>query len=154
MQCPIKFCINEREMRWSSRLESVRKDVECYFGRLKARFRILQSHHQHKVDNIFVASSILHNMNLVHDGLDAAWKDPANWETPEDEDDRDIRESRERLRMRGRMIQPDMVIAVENNRRVVIEDIEDLEDASYVEFRKRLIDHYIYSSDNNLVEWI
>ena len=47
-----------------------------------------------------------------------------------------------------------MVIAVENNRRVVIEDIEDLEDASYVEFRKRLIDHYIYSSDNNLVEWI
>ena len=93
-------------------------------------------------------------MNLVHDGLDVAWKDPANWETPEDEDDRGIRESRERLRMRGRMIQPDMVIAVENNRRVVIEDIEDLEDASYVEFRKRLIDHYIYSSDNNLVEWI
>ena len=82
IQCPIKFCTDESELRWSSRLESVRKDVECYFGRLKARFRILQSntlfHHQHKVDNVFIASSILHNMNLVHDGLDIAWKNPAN----------------------------------------------------------------------------
>lgn len=116
MQCPIKFCINDRELRWTSRLESVRKDVEYFFGRLKARFRILQSnilfHQQHKVDNVFVASSILHNMNLVHDGLDVAWKDPANWETPEDKDDTDIRESRERLRMRGRLVQADVQLPV------------------------------------------
>jgi hypothetical protein len=93
-------------------------------------------------------------MNLVHDGLDIAWKDPANWETPEDEDDIDIRESRERLRMRGRLVTADVVLAAENIRRVVVEDIEDLEDASYIDFRKKLIDHYIYSSDNSLVEWI
>ena len=158
MQCPIKFCTYEKELRWSARLESVRKDVECYSGGLKARFRILQSnilfHHQHKVDNVFVASSILHNMNLVHDGLDVAWKDPANWESPEDEDDHDIRDSRERLRMRGRLVQPDIELGVENGRRVVVEDVEDLEDDSYIELRKKLIDHYIYSSDNNLVEWI
>ena len=158
MQCPIKFCTNQSELRWSSRLESVRKDVECYFDRLKARFRILQSnilfHHQHKVDNVFVASSILHNMNLVHDGLDIAWKDPANWETPEDEDDTDIRESRERVRMRGRLVTADVVLVAENIRRVVVEDIEDLEDASCIDFRKKLIDHYIYSSNNSLAEWI
>ena len=41
MQCPIKFSTNENELRWSTRLESVRKDIECFFGRLKARFRIL-----------------------------------------------------------------------------------------------------------------
>jgi hypothetical protein len=93
-------------------------------------------------------------MNLVHDGLDVAWKDPANWESPEDEDDHDIRDSRERLRMRGRLVQPDIELGVENGRRVVVEDVEDLEDDSYIEFRKKLIDHYIYSSDNNLVEWI
>ena len=124
MQCPIKFCTNERELRWASRLESVRKDVECYFGRLKARFRILQSnilfHHQYKVDNVFVASSILHNMNLEHDGLDVAWKTQANWETPEDEDDVDIRESRERLRMRGRLVQADVQLEAENDRRIVV----------------------------------
>ena len=158
MQCPIKFRTNESELRWSSRLESVRKDVEYYFGRLKAGFRILQSnnlfHHQHKVDNVFISSSILHNMNLVHDGLNIAWKDPANWETPEDEDETDIRESRERLRMRGRLVTADVVLAAENIRRVVVEDIEDLKDASYIDFRKKLIDYYVNSSDNNLVEWI
>ena len=93
-------------------------------------------------------------MNLVHDGLDIAWKDPANWKTPEDEDETVIRESRERLRMRGRLVTADQVLAAENMRRVVVEDIKDLEDASYIDFRKKLIDHYVYSSDNNLVEWI
>lgn len=64
---------------------------------------------------MFVASSILHNMNLVHDGLDVAWKDPANWESPEDEDDTDLRKSRELLRMRGRLVYLDMVMQEEND---------------------------------------
>jgi Plant transposon protein len=158
MQYPIKCCTNVNELRWSTRLESVRKDVECFFGRLKGRFRILQSnilfHHQSKVDSVFIASSILHNMNLEHDGLDVAWKDPANWETPEDEDDVDIRESRERLRMRGRLVQSDIEISGEDDRRVVVEDLDNVEDVSYSDFRKQLIDHYIYCSDHDLVEWI
>ena len=160
MQCPIKCCTNEGELRWSTRLESVRKDVECFFGRLKARFRILHSHilfqHQSKVDNVFVASSILHNMNLVHDELDVAWKDPLNWETPDDEDDTDIREARERLRSRGRLMHPDAVIAIKDNeeRNIVVEALDNYEDATYVQFKKQLIDHYIYCSDNNLVEWV
>jgi hypothetical protein len=160
MQCPIKCCTNVNELRWSARLESVRKDVECFFGRLKARFRILHSNilfqNQQKVDNVFVASSILHNMNLVHDELDVAWKNPLNWETPDDDDDKDIREARERLRMRGRLVHPDAIVAVENNddRNIIIEDLENAEDATYSEFRKQLIDHYIYCSDNNKIEWI
>ena len=74
-------------------------------------------------------------MNLVHDGLDVAWKDAANWETPEDEDGKDIREGRERLRMRGRLVQQDNDVVVENERRVIVEDVEDMEDAPYIEFR-------------------
>ena len=46
-----------------------------------------------------------------------------------------------------------MVIEVQNICRFLVEDIEGLEDASYIEYRKKLIDHYIYSSVNNLVEW-
>ena len=56
--------------------------------------------------------------------------------------------------MRGRLVTADVVLAAENIRRVVVEDIEDLKDASYIDFRKKLIDHYIYSSDNSLAEWI
>jgi hypothetical protein len=63
-------------------------------------------------------------MNLVHDGLDVAWKDPANRETQEDEDDTDIRESRERLRMRGRLVQADVQLPVEHERRIVVEDVK------------------------------
>lgn len=160
MQCPIKCSTNEHELRWSTRLESVRKDVECFFGRLKARFRILHMrilfHQQHRVDNIFISSSILHNMNLVHDELDVAWRNPLNWETAEDEDDCDLREGRERLRMRGRLVSPD-AIAEEvndfNNRNIVVEN-DDYADESYYDFRKILIDHYIYCSDHDLLEWI
>lgn len=162
LQCPIKCCTNERELKWSTRLESVRKDVECFFGRLKARFRILHMrilfHHQRKVDNVFISSSILHNMNLVHDELDIAWKNPLNWETADDEDDRDLRDARERLRMRGRLVNPDAIAEVVNvvhERNVVVEnDDDDIADASYIDFRKQLIDHYIYCQNKDIIEWI
>jgi hypothetical protein len=105
---------------------------------------------------VFVASSILHNMNLVHDELDVAWKDPLNWETPEDEDDTDIREARERLRSRGRLMHPNAAVEVQNNeeRNIVVEALDDYEDVSFAQFRKQLIDHYVYCSNNSLVEWI
>lgn len=162
LQCPIKCSTNENELKWSTRLESVRKDVECFFGRLKARFRILHMrilfHDQHKVDNVFISSSILHNMNLIHDELDVAWKNPANWETAEDEDDSDIREGRERLRMRGRLINPDTIVEVpdvEVARNIVVEiEEEDYQGASYLEFRKQLIDHYMYCHSRDMIEWI
>ena len=41
-QPPIKAAWNEDECHWSLRLESVRKNVECTFGILKVRFRILK----------------------------------------------------------------------------------------------------------------
>ena len=96
-------------------------------------------------------------MNLVHDDLDIAWKNPLNWETAEDADDSDLREGRERLRMRGRLIHPDAVVpaaAVSNDKNVVIENDDDYADASYYDFRKLLIDHYTYCSSKNMVEWI
>ena len=33
LQCPIKAAYDEAEIAWSVRLESIRKDVECFFGR-------------------------------------------------------------------------------------------------------------------------
>ena len=52
----------------------VRKDVECTFGILKGRFRILKTlmlyQHKDQIDNVFWTACILHNMLLMHDGLD------------------------------------------------------------------------------------
>jgi hypothetical protein len=40
---PLKRSNDRREIRWSEWIESMRKDVECTFGILKGRFRILKS---------------------------------------------------------------------------------------------------------------
>ena len=62
------------ETRWSQWLESMRKDVECCFGILKGRFRILKSpiriHDIEEVDKIWKTCCALHNWLLEIDGLD------------------------------------------------------------------------------------
>lgn len=59
-------------------MESVRKDVECTFGSLKARFRILRNpieyHDQSCIDNVFFTCCIIHNILLTIDGLDSRWE--------------------------------------------------------------------------------
>ena len=95
-------------------------------------------------------------MNLVHDKFDVAWKDQLNWEAPDDEDDRDLREGRERLRMRGRLVKENNVIENRelNERNVVLENADETVDATYFQFRKQLTVLYMYCFNNNLVEWI
>ena len=59
-------------MKWSAKLESVRKDIEGVFGILKKRFRFLKNFnnlkHQSDIDNAFVTCCMLHNMLLEYDG--------------------------------------------------------------------------------------
>jgi hypothetical protein len=64
-------------MKWSAKVESVRKDIEGVFGILKIRWRFLKNfnnlHQQSAVDNCFATCCVLHNLLLQHDGcLDAA----------------------------------------------------------------------------------
>ena len=69
-----------RHVYFSEWLESLRKDVECVFGILKARFRILKNainyHYHEDVENIMFLCCILHNMLLTCDGLDtfSSWE--------------------------------------------------------------------------------
>ena len=62
---------------WNAFMESERKHVECAFGILKARFRILKLpirlHGFKTIDNMFVTCCILHNMCLDVDGGDDGW---------------------------------------------------------------------------------
>jgi hypothetical protein len=71
MQCPNKNASEESAIRWSQRIESVRKDAECTFGILKKRWRILKNHMllqtKEKIDNIVFACAILHNMLIDFD---------------------------------------------------------------------------------------
>jgi hypothetical protein len=84
---PVKDSCNRSELRFSQWLESMRKDVECTFGILKGRWRILKRgirvHNTEVGDDIWLTCCALHNMLLDADGLSKAWKNGvrSRWET-------------------------------------------------------------------------
>ena len=70
---PMHNANGHKQVHWSEFLESVRKDVECCFGILKNRFRILRNglqYDRYMSTCIVRTCAILHNMLLVYDGLD------------------------------------------------------------------------------------
>ncbi|CAM9952566.1 unnamed protein product, partial [Discosporangium mesarthrocarpum] len=78
LMCPFKASPTQAQLKWSNWLESVRKDVDCYFGRLKGRFRILKlpmlywassNRPREKIDNVFFTCCILQIMLHAYDGL-------------------------------------------------------------------------------------
>ena len=82
LQCPNKYTANENFRRLSQRIESLRKDVECTFGILKIRFKILKYpllYRKEKTINlIFRTCCVLHNILLDVDGRDLASKAERN----------------------------------------------------------------------------
>ncbi len=70
-------------LKW---LESMRKDVNCIFGILKGRFRILrtgvQVHGVEATDKIWLTCCALHNVLLEANRLQEEWNNgvPSNWE--------------------------------------------------------------------------
>ena len=81
---PMKHTSCREERLWSEWMESTRKDVECCFGILKSRFRILKNgllcQTQEGIDRVFYTCCILHNMLLEVDGLDTRWETDVDWE--------------------------------------------------------------------------
>ena len=74
---PMKHTCNRSELRFSQWLESLRKDVECTFGILKGRWRILKTgircHNTEVSDNVWMTCCALHNILLDVDGLSHKW---------------------------------------------------------------------------------
>ena len=65
------------EICWSDWMESMSKYVECEFGILKGRWRILKTvvclHSTQAVDKVWLTCCAFHNMLLDIDGLDDQW---------------------------------------------------------------------------------
>ncbi len=76
---PFKNSSSRSEIRFSQWLESLHKDVECTFGILKNRWRILKTgipmHNTEVADNVWLTCCALHNMLLNVDGLSTGWQD-------------------------------------------------------------------------------
>ena len=69
---------DDDQIAWSKMLGSLRKDVECFFGRLKKRFTIFHDgvrvHDIERLDDIFFFCCALHNWLHFADGLDEDWE--------------------------------------------------------------------------------
>jgi hypothetical protein len=91
MIAPFGLTSVREERLWSEGLESVRKDVECTFGVMKARFRSLRYgvrlHSPHEIDSLWFCCCILHNMLLMSDGFSSVLNSEAAWEALDPEDD-------------------------------------------------------------------
>jgi hypothetical protein len=101
---PMKDTCNRSELRFSQWLEALRKDVECTFGILKGRWRILKTgirvHNTEASDNIWMTCCALYNHLLDVDGLSHRWDDgvPSTYENDDGEfQDNDITAAIRRL---------------------------------------------------------
>jgi hypothetical protein len=86
---PFSVTNNIDEICWSKWLELMRKDVECMFGILKGKWRILKSgvriYGVDSVDHVWFTCCALHNWLLEVDGLTEKWvggiyKLTSNWD--------------------------------------------------------------------------
>ena len=83
LQCPRPHDSRRHIKAWSKALESVRKDVECTFGMMKGRFRILklpfECQHEQHIDYVFYTCAYLHNRVLRYNGFDEVWQNDEDW---------------------------------------------------------------------------
>lgn len=74
---PSKHSTSDEEYRWSEMLESLRKDVECYFGILKQIFAILKYgcrfQDQRVMDDIFFTCVAIRNQMKASQGDNEPW---------------------------------------------------------------------------------
>ena len=82
-QFPIKHSVDVWEMRWSKRLESVRKGSECRFGVDQKVFGILMQgfpwSDRLKCGKVFKFCAMLTNMTLRHDKYDTVGSEDSHW---------------------------------------------------------------------------
>jgi hypothetical protein len=86
---PFTVTSNVDEIRWSKWLESMRKDVECMFGIVKGRWRILKAgvriNGVDGVDDVWLTCCALHYWLLDINGLNGVWEHGvpmSDWEGP------------------------------------------------------------------------
>ena len=147
LQCPMGALATKQEQLFSTRIESVRKDVECTFGILKGRFRILKLpllfHRQSDVDNVFFTCCVLHNMLHRNAARVFQWEQDADWAgadgVHEVDPDADDDEGMPSLRDRDILPFTDEATVGQAHFAVPVEEVE--EDVGFFRLRKQLIEH-------------
>lgn len=156
-------------LKWSKMMESVRKDIECVFGRMKKRFAVLTRpsllRDKNLIDDVFFFCATLHNLLLEYDGLDKYLDDDANWLRAGAADDDEAQDNDVFDRYDARMSEAQREAAARGIRRgrpmprhAVIVHGDDPEewavlDTGYHELRDLLARHFVKAWDDRRVQW-
>lgn len=168
LQNPEKWTTDVDVIAWSRQLESVRKDIECTFGILKGRFRILKIpvlfQSQAIVDNIFKTCCVLHNLILCHDGLDSRWEDGMDWDGVDGYHDfQDIGRVIEIKKGTGKgkdwvkslkvRVDATLDFTQSNNYVFPSEAISDISKGAHANLREKLVKNFSYRFKHNQLTW-
>jgi hypothetical protein len=150
---PSKHSDNFDEQCWSEMVESLRKDIECLFGELKAAFSILKFGPRFRdldvVDDIFLACCAMHNQRKRAAGLDKVW-------APADLDEDDPEEADENGNIQARLTALSSVGGLGRgggDHRVVVEGVDSLEALNHDQVKNRLVTHFKHAYEKGEVEW-
>lgn len=74
--------LHRAKYKFADWVASVRKDVECFSASLNSAFAFFEMQtFSTYCNNVFVSCCILHNLILMHDGLQDLWEVDVNWKT-------------------------------------------------------------------------
>ena len=142
----LEYATAEFESRWSKRIESVRKDVECTFRVWKKRFRILKVPFPYfakeNVDNIMFTCCVLHNILLDHDARE--------WTGQDDLDEFNVPTSSRDSCASYNPTDFSCMSGSDNN--IPADECEA--ETTWLSLRSYLITHYKYAKCHNLLQWI
>ena len=168
---PFKSYVSWPEFRFSKWLESMRKDVECTFGILKGRFRILKTgiplHGIEVCDKVWYTCCALHNYLLEEDNLDNRWDVNRYMQLDGNHNDEDI------MNVNDEQRQYDLINNMDNNHegsttQSETENTKDdhvagSDDAAseclkvnkmrFADFRNKLVEHFDIQWKQNKIQW-
>ena len=150
---PSKSTMYKDESTWSKWLESVRKDVECAFGRLKGRFHILSMPSRlceiEHMDNVWKTCCSLHNILFDHDNQDN--NNDNSWENVTNLQEYTI------MNMEQNLAVNDIFIDENNNTNDAMYpnggNVIPVKKLRLQEFKHRLVKHFTICKMLNQVHW-
>lgn len=147
LQCPFKHATDPDQVAWSKWVESVRKDVECFFGRLKARFRVLKRpielRKKEQVDNLFFCCIIVQNMLHAYDGMDV-------WEAGVDLDNENVDNENDDVEPQL----PAPSLRTQSRGADTTVDVEEEKEKGYFDLRRKLVQNFAERNRDGVVTWV
>lgn len=126
----------------------MRKDVECFFGILKGRFRVLklpvQYRTKERIDDLFFTCCILHNMIHAFEGREE-WEVDVDWAGVDGRLDVSLCED----------VNADFAAVAAARARVVRSTATEEEvESTFLSLRKDLIQHYAFADLAGEIRWL